>query len=196
MPLIFERNDITKMHTDAIVLSANERLKQGSGTSRAIFQAAGEETMRAACDSIGHCDMGRAVITSGFDLDAEYIIHAVCPRWYGGGHNESQLLYSAYIHALKLAQERQLQSIAFPLLSAGNYNYPRDKALQVASHAFTDFLTEYEMDIYMVLYDSESVKAGGKLSPIKEQIKRMNMWREKMSNIDVLGAILLETVSV
>lgn len=170
MPQYFIRNDITQMNTDAIVIPANEELKQGSGTSRGIFEAAGEEALEAACREIGHCDMGHAVMTGGFKLPAKYIIHAVCPRWYDGESNEEELLYSAYADSLRIAKEQGLKSVAFPLLSAGNYEYPRDKALNVASHAFADFLAENEMDIYLVFYDKESVRSGNRLYDVDERI--------------------------
>lgn len=170
MPLLYERNDITKMKTDAIVIPANEELVQGSGTSTAIYEAAGEDALEKACRMIGHCDMGRAVITKGFNLPAKYIIHAVCPRWYDGESNEQVLLYSAYTKSLELAAKYKLKSIAFPLLSAGNYEYPRDKALMVASQAISAFLMKNDMDVYIVFYDSESVATGKKLSDFGEHI--------------------------
>ncbi|MGL0915811.1 macro domain-containing protein [Faecalibacterium duncaniae] len=85
MPFLMIRNDITKVTADAIVNPANRNLLQGSGTSRAIYQAAGEQELTAACEAIGHCEPGRAVCTPAFGLPAKYIFHAVCPAWQGGG---------------------------------------------------------------------------------------------------------------
>ena len=79
MPFLMIRNDITKVTADAIVNPANRNLLQGSGTSRAIYQAAGEQELTAACEAIGHCDLGRAVCTPAFGLSAKYVFHAVCP---------------------------------------------------------------------------------------------------------------------
>lgn len=84
MPFLMIRNDITKVTADAIVNPANRNLLQGSGTSRAIYQAAGEQELTAACEAIGHCEPGRAVCTPAFGLPAKYIFHAVCPAWQGG----------------------------------------------------------------------------------------------------------------
>ena len=145
------------MTTDAIVLPANQILEEGSGTSRAIFEAAGEEKLIAACREIGECELGKAVITDGFDLHAKYIIHAVCPKWYGGSENEEQLLRSAYMSSLKLAAEYKLESIAFPLLSTGNYGYPKKEGLEIAKSTIEDFLDDKEMDVYLVLYDGDTV---------------------------------------
>ena len=84
MPFLMIRNDITKVAADAIVNPANRNLLQGSGTSRAIYQAAGEQELTAACEAIGYCEPGRAVCTPAFGLPAKYIFHAVCPAWHGG----------------------------------------------------------------------------------------------------------------
>ena len=90
MPFLMIRNDITKVAADAIVNPANRNLLQGSGTSRAIYQAAGEQKLTAACEAIGQCDLGKAVCTPAFGLPAKYIFHAVCPAWHGGGFGEAE----------------------------------------------------------------------------------------------------------
>ena len=122
MPFLMIRNDITKVAADAIVNPANRNLLQGSGTSRAIYQAAGEQELTAACEAIGRCDLGRAVCTLAFGLPAKYIFHAVCPAWHGGGFGEAEQLAGAYHSALELAAEYHCESVAFPLLSSGNYH--------------------------------------------------------------------------
>lgn len=132
MPFLMIRNDITKVAADAIVNPANRNLLQGSGTSRAIYQAAGEQELTAACEAIGHCDLGRAVCTPAFGLPAKYIFHAVCPAWHGGGFGEAEQLASAYHSALKLAAKYHCESVAFPLLSSGNYGYPKEQAFRIA----------------------------------------------------------------
>lgn len=125
MPFLMIRNDITKVAADAIVNPANRNLLQGSGTSRAIYQAAGEQELTASCEAIGRCDLGRAVCTPAFGLPAKYIFHAVCPAWHGGGFGEAEQLASAYHSALKLAAKYHCESVAFPLLSSGNYDLNR-----------------------------------------------------------------------
>ncbi len=163
MPFLMIRNDITKVPADALVNPANEELLEGSGTSRGIYLAAGEAQMTEACADIGHCDLGHAVITPGFGLPARYVIHAVGPVWMDGSHGEEELLYSAYQSSMELALSYDLESIAFPLLSAGNYGYPKDQAMKVAIRAISDFLLEHDMMIYLVLYDSRAVKISKKL---------------------------------
>ena len=110
---------ITDLSTDAIVNAANEGLWAGGGVCGAIFAAAGREELQAACDRIGKCDTGSAVITPGFALRSKYVIHAVGPRWSGGEHGEPRLLYGAYRRSLELACEHGCRSIGFPLSSAG-----------------------------------------------------------------------------
>jgi O-acetyl-ADP-ribose deacetylase (regulator of RNase III) len=163
MPLEIVRNDITKMKTDAIVNAANSRLKQGGGVCGAIFEAAGARELQAECDSIGHCDVGAAVITGGYALPAKHIIHAVGPVWQGGGRNEEKLLISCYTNALLLAKEHGCSSIAFPLISSGIFGYPKDKALQAAIYAIGSFLLENDMTVYLVVFDKASYTLGDKL---------------------------------
>jgi O-acetyl-ADP-ribose deacetylase (regulator of RNase III) len=171
MPFLLIRNDIAKVRVDAIVNPANEELLEGSGTSRAIYLAAGEERLAGACEEIGHCDLGKAVITKAFDLPAKYVIHAVGPVWIDGSYGEKKLLYNTYIESLKLANAYHLESVAFPLLSSGNYGYPKAEALNVAISAISDFLLEHEMTVYMVLYDDETVSVSRRLfASIEEYI--------------------------
>lgn len=130
---------ITDITADAIVNAANAGLKEGGGVCGAIFRAAGRNDLRAACDAIGSCPTGSAVITPGFRTKARFIIHAVGPVWTGGENNEPRLLGDAYRAALRLAAENGCESIAFPLISAGSYGYPIRAAWNVALRACLDF---------------------------------------------------------
>ncbi len=171
MPFLLIRNDITKIQADAVVNPANPNLAQGSGTSRAIYLAAGEKQLTDACSRIGHCEPGKAVITPAFSLPAKYIIHAVCPAWADGNSGEEELLYGAYTEAMRLAWEHGLRSVAFPLLSAGNYGFPKETAMKTAVHAISDFLLEHDMTVSLVLYDRQSVSVSKKLfASVKEYI--------------------------
>jgi O-acetyl-ADP-ribose deacetylase (regulator of RNase III) len=154
---------ITKLDTDAVVNAANSGLWEGGGVCGYIFRDAGSEEMTAACQKIGHCDEGSAVITPGFKLPAKYVIHAVGPRWAGGDHNEPKLLYSAYKQSLIIAKENGLHSIGFPLISAGIFGYPVDKAWRKAIQACKDFQdanADYEMKIVFAVLDDQ-IKAEG-----------------------------------
>ena len=163
MPFLMIRNDITKVTADAIVNPANRNLLQGSGTSRAIYQAAGEQELTAACEAIGHCDLGRAVCTPAFGLPAKYIFHAVCPAWHGGFFGEAKQLAGAYHSALELAAEYHCESVAFPLLSSGNYGYPKEQAFRIAVDTITQYVMEHDLTVYLVLYDRGSLAVSRKL---------------------------------
>jgi O-acetyl-ADP-ribose deacetylase (regulator of RNase III) len=148
---------------DAIVNAANSRLQNGGGVCGAIFQAAGAAELQAACNKIGKCSTGNAVITPGFRLPAKYVIHAVGPIWNGGAYNEAQLLYSAYKQSLKVAKDNGLHSIAFPLISSGIYGYPQDQAWRKALQACHDFIEangDYEIDIIFAVIDDDIMNKG------------------------------------
>ena len=136
---------------------------QGSDTSRAIYQAAGEQELTASCEAIGRCDLGRAVCTPAFGLPAKYIFHAVCPAWHGGGFGEAEQLAGAYHSALELAAEYHCESVAFPLLSSGNYGYPKEQAFRIAVDTITQYVMEHDLTVYLVLYDRGSLAVSRKL---------------------------------
>ena len=138
MPFLMIRNDITKVAADAIVNPANRNLLQGSGTSRAIYQAAGEQELTAACEAIGRCDLGRAVCTPAFGLPAKYIFHAVCPAWHGGGFGEAEQLAGAYHSALELAAEYHCEAWPFRCCPAETMATPKKTPpLEGATHHTT-----------------------------------------------------------
>ena len=154
---------ITDLDTDAIVNAANDGLWAGGGVCGAIFRAAGHEKLQAACDAIGHCDTGSAVITPGFDLKAKYIIHAVGPVWQGGDHREPRLLYGAYYKSLELAVENGCRSIGFPLISAGIFGYPIDKAWRKAIQACNDFFKknpDADLQVIFAVLDNRILALG------------------------------------
>ena len=156
---------ITKLDTDAIVNAANEGLWEGGGVCGAIFREAGSLELTKACNAIGRCRTGNAVITPGFKLPAKYVIHAVGPRWMDGNHNEPELLYSAYKQSLILAKENSLHSIGFPLISAGIFGYPLDGAWRNAIRACHDFIqnnADYDIRIIFAVLDDRILAVGEK----------------------------------
>jgi len=162
MPFEIVRNDITKMTVDAIVNSANPRPVVGLGTDSSVHKAAGPELL-AARQKIGPISVGQAAITPAYRLSARYVIHTVGPVWDGGSYGEEKLLRSCYDESLKLALEHGCKSIAFPLIATNNYGFPRDKALQIAVAAFSEFLLEHEMLIYLVVFDRSAYQLSEKL---------------------------------
>ena len=155
--------DITKLDTDAIVNAANEGLRAGGGVCGAIFRAAGRDELQAACDEIGHCETGSAVITPAFALKSKYVIHAVGPRWLDGNWGEPEELRGAYPRSLELAAENGCRSIAFPLISSGIFGYPVDQAWDVAVSACRDFLEshpEISLDIVFAVLSDKLLQMG------------------------------------
>lgn len=161
--ITIKKTGITKLMADAVVNAANTGLMQGGGVCGYIFNDAGAAEMTEACNRIGYCNEGSAVITPGFKLPAKYVIHAVGPRYIDGTHGEPKLLYSAYKQSLRLARDNNLHSIGFPLISAGIFGYPVDKAWRKAIQACKDFINnnpDYDIDIVFAVID-DRVKAIG-----------------------------------
>jgi len=139
------RGDITKLEVDAIVNAANSSLMGGGGVDGAIHQAAGPKLMEE-CLKIRErqdgCPPGEAVITSGGNLKAKFVIHAVGPTWHGGNEGEQELLASAYRNSLVLADSNSVETIAFPNISTGIYGFPKAPAAEIAIRQVKEFLKE------------------------------------------------------
>lgn len=162
MPFEIVRNDIVNMQVDAIVNTANPKPIVGYGVDAGIHKKAGEKLLEER-QRIGNIGVGEAVITPGFNLETSYVIHTVGPIWQGGKNNEEALLKKCYEHSLKLALENKCESIAFPLLSAGNHGFPKPLALQIAINVFSEFLMEHEMQIYLVVFSKDAFSLSEKL---------------------------------
>lgn len=148
------KGDITRIEVDAIVNAANSRLIGGGGVDGAIHRAGGPAIMRE-CNEIrekqGGCPTGEAVITTGGDLPARFVIHTVGPVWYGGHKEEARLLRNAYFNSLKLAEKNHLKSLAFPNISTGVYGYPPEEAADIAIGTVKEYM-EQDTDIDLVVF--------------------------------------------
>ena len=169
MPFRIIRTNLTKVHADAIVNTANPMPVYGDGTDRAIYMAAGADELLAERRKIGAISRGEAAVTKAFRLPARFIIHTVGPVWQGGDHGEFETLRSCYRKSLLLAEQLECQSIAFPLISTGVYGFPRDKALDIALSCFREHLRDSEIDIILVVFDRKSFQLSEELVSDVEQ---------------------------
>ena len=156
--------DIATMDTDCVVNAANEGLQEGTGVCGAIFDAAGACELQEACDQIGGCPTGSAVVTPGFGLKAKYIIHAVGPRWRRHDNDDNrELLKNCYKESLDRAKENNCHSIAFPLISSGVFGCPIDQAWEQAIKGCYEWIDEnpdYDVQIIFAVR-KQSVKEIG-----------------------------------
>ena len=145
--------DITKMHTDAIVNAASTDLRPCEGICQAIFAAADREKLLEACKKIGHCPIGKAVVTPSCGLPCRYIIHVAGAGWYSGHSNERLLFADCYRNALQKAYAYHCRTVAVPLMFSGSLHIPRAEALKIVADVMAQFETAYpHMQISLVLY--------------------------------------------
>lgn len=152
------RGSVVYADTDAIVNAANAQLTGGSGVCGAIFEAAGWEDMQRACDRLGGCPTGQAVVTPGFKLKAKYVIHAVGPI-YRGQPRDAELLRSAYRSCLEQAEKLGLHSIGLCSISTGIYGYPLEEAVKIAADTLRSFPTKSLNDIRVYCYGEREYHA-------------------------------------
>lgn len=189
VPFTIVEADITTLQVDAIVNAANGQLLMGGGVCGAIFRAAGPRELQAACDEIGRCDTGSAVVTPGFRLPAKYVIHAVGPVWQGGSYGERGLLASCYTTSLRLAADLGCASVAFPLISSGIYGYPRAEAYQVAQDAIEGFLADHDdMQVYLALFRGGSLLGSEERRSLDAFIDN-HLARERLTRFGMAGAV-------
>ncbi len=184
MPFEIVRNDLTKMKVDAIVNAANRSLLGGGGVDGAIHLAAGPELLEE-CRTLHGCETGQAKITKGYRLPARYVIHTVGPVWHGGAYHERELLSSCYRNSLALAEEYGCETVAFPMISAGAYGYPKEEAMEVAVEVISGFLLHHDMTVYLVVFGRTEFFTGKKLfREVKEFIDDNYAARHVRKNVE------------
>jgi O-acetyl-ADP-ribose deacetylase (regulator of RNase III) len=156
------QGDITLQKTESIVNAANTSLLGGGGVDGAIHSAGGPKILEE-CKAIrakqGGCPTGEAVITTGGNMEAEYVIHTVGPVWSGGNRNEDQLLRNAYYNSMNLAKENGIKSISFPSISTGVYRFPKERAVKIALTTVKEFIQEYCFEeIRFVLFSKKDMQ--------------------------------------
>lgn len=163
------QGDITQQDTEAIVNAANRTLLGGGGVDGAIHWAAGPELL-AECRTLGGCDTGDAVITQGYKLKAQYVIHTVGPVYQGPNPSTERLLESAYRKSLEVALAKGIRSVAFPAISTGAYGYPLGEAASVALRTVIGFLQAHpEIKLVrFVLFNQRALEA------FEESLGRLN----------------------
>lgn len=159
MPLLYVRNDITKMEVDVIVNSTSKDPSFGRGVDFAIFEEGGNELVQART-KLGSIEVTEAKHTNGYTLPCKFVIHTVGPYWHGYSNESHRELRNTYINCLKLAEELNVTSIAFPLISSGQNGLPKKVALDIATQTIKRYLqspkTDSDITIYIVLFDKES----------------------------------------
>lgn len=158
------KGDITRLRCDAIVNAANSSLLGGGGVDGAIHYAAGPELL-AECRTLGGCRTGEAKITKGYKLPARFVIHTVGPIYFEHSPSEAEaLLTSCYENSLNLAKEKDLKTIAFPLISAGVYGYPQRDAIWVAIETMKLHQDDFD-EITLVLFGEREFGFAGEMFP-------------------------------
>ena len=163
MPFQIVRNDITKMHVDAIVNTANPMPGYGAGIDSAVYEAAGKDKLLAKRHEIGAIDRGTSVITDGYNLPAKFIIHTVGTAWQGGKTGEEDIIRNCYRSVFDVAVNNDIASLAIPLLASGSYGFPKGIALRIALSEIEAFMSVSDMDVYLVVFDEKSVFLSSEL---------------------------------
>lgn len=161
MKIKIELGNIINYEVDAVVNAANQQLMAGGGVCGAIFKAAGYDVLSKECRSIGYCPTGSAVITSGYNLKAKYIIHAVGPIYKD--ETSAKYLKSCYESILRIADEYNLKTIAIPSISTGIYGYPKEQAAFIAYNTIKEYKTTNIEEVILVCFDKETFDIYGRL---------------------------------
>ena len=179
------RNDLLSMEVDAIV-NPTDCYLSGSGSIDLKIHQAGKEKLEKELASIGKCNIGDAILTHAYNLPCQYIIHTVGPVW-DGNQKAFKALESCYRNCLEIALDHDIESVAFPLIATGTFGCPTDKAIQIAMNTINSFLIDYDLDVYLVVYNSEAFGISQKLvEDVKSYIEADEAEDERVKQIQKL----------
>lgn len=179
------RNDLAQMQVDAIVNSTDAQGANIGGLEAQLFKRAGLK-LKEARQNLGTIALGQVVQTNAFDLDASYVFHTVGPMWQSDTHDAFDILRQCYENSLNLALKLNLNSIAFPLIATGSFEFPKDQALSIAVNTIKAFLREHELTVYLVVYDKQSYMISkSRYESVRSYIKthRVTERRRHMSDM-------------
>ena len=188
MPFQIIRNDITKMQVDAVVNTANPKPGYGPGIDTAIYEAAGVDKLLAKRQEIGAVEPGTSFITDGYNLPAKYIIHTIGTSWKDGNSGEEDIVRSCYESVFKLAVDNGISSLAIPLLASGSYGFPKGIALRIALSEIEAFMSDHDMDVYLVVFDEKSFSLSSELYGDIDAYINDNYVEEKQKEEYFMGA--------
>ncbi|HSU17335.1 O-acetyl-ADP-ribose deacetylase [Longimicrobium sp.] len=153
------QGDITRLRVDGIVNAANTSLLGGGGVDGAIHRAAGRRLVEE-CRMLHGCRTGQAKITAGYDLPARWVIHTVGPVWQGGEKGEDEMLATAWRNSLKIAADKEMETVAFPSISTGAYRFPLERAARIAVREVHRFLSEnpYPRKVIFCAFEEEAYR--------------------------------------
>ena len=194
MPFQIVQTDILLLRCDAIVNPTDEQLSGSGGLDAQIHRAAGP-ALRRACNRFAYVPIGTAVITDGFLLNCDYVIHTVAP-WYRGWTEEKDVLRLRYCYrnSLELAEEYDIQTIAFPLIGSGTRRFPKELVLRVAVEEISRYLASHDMTVYIAVHDkAEFVPDPSLSSGLKEYIASIQKQQEKNREKSPDSSFLPET---
>ncbi len=158
------KGDITRLKVDVIVNAANNSLLGGGGVDGAIHRVAGPGLLDE-CRRLNGCKTGEAKMTSGYNLLAKFVVHTVGPVWRGGNNNEKELLASCYRNSLRITENTKSKTIAFPNISTGVYNFPKDLAAEIAIKEVKEFIKNSKRikKVMFVCFDEDNYQIYNKL---------------------------------
>ena len=167
MPLLFKRGDVLSIECDAIVVPTNNSMSvrtDDNGVFSKVCSLANRELEKELAKS-GGCEMGKAKIFDSFGLDCKHLIFTAGPRWKGGDYNETEFLRSCYKESFALALSSKCESVAFPIISSGNYGMSKDTAIRIAISTIKKLVAENDLTVYLTFYDDEAYLVGEKVIP-------------------------------